>query len=469
MTAVLLARVETFGGRAAVAEVLRLAASERTPEYLLDTTNWISYDEAVALWRAGGHVTHHPQFARAVGEDAAHRLAASPVATMLRSLGSPENVYRQVPTTSAKFSTVSRLEATEAAPGFAELVAAAVDGLPRSAEHCAWTCGLLSCVPVLFGLAPALVEHDECEAMGASRCLYRVIWDADEASAQAESPAQLGALRQQLEAMKERLHSVFATASDLIAADDLDDVLARITDRAALEVRAIRYMLAVRATAGGKLHCHHRGFDGEGVAEYVDRVFAHHPSEHPASWLVVPVRSDRRDYGRLVAMSAPQQSFLPQERELFEVYARYAASALDGASALSEAKQRYDHSSALLSLARGRRRGRAARSPGAWPPRSPTSSSATASGCTCGTPAGVSSYAGPSGPAARPRARRCRTPAGPPPREARCTGCSRIPGTSLCSSTSSPAIPGCARSWATRDSWPRSSCRSPPPTRFSAC
>jgi diguanylate cyclase (GGDEF)-like protein len=352
MSAVLLARVETFGGRAAVAEVLRLAASERTLEYLLDTTNWISYDEAVALWRAGSHVTHHPQFARAVGEDAAHRLAASPVATMLRSLGSPENVYRQVPTTSAKFSTVSHLDATEATPGFAELVAAAVDGLPRSAEHCAWTCGLLSCVPVLFGLAPAVVEHDECEAMGASRCLYRVIWDADEARAQAESPAQLGALRQQLEAMKERLHSVFATASDLIAADDLDDVLARITDRAALEVRAIRYMLAVRVTAGGKLHCHHRGFEGEGVAEYVDRVFAHHPSEHPASWLVVPVRSDRRDYGRLVAMSAPQQSFLPQERELFEVYARYAASALDGASALAEAKHRYDQSSALLSLAR---------------------------------------------------------------------------------------------------------------------
>ena len=37
-----------------------------------------------------------------------------------------------------------------------------------------------------------------------------------------------------------------AAASDLIAADDLDDVVARITARAPLEVRASRYLLAVQ-------------------------------------------------------------------------------------------------------------------------------------------------------------------------------------------------------------------------------
>src|ERR1700756_5372632 len=76
MSAVLLARVDAFGGRDAVREALRLAGSRRTSEYLLDVTNWISYDEAVALWQAGARVTHHPQFARAVGVDAAHRLGS---------------------------------------------------------------------------------------------------------------------------------------------------------------------------------------------------------------------------------------------------------------------------------------------------------------------------------------------------------------------------------------------------------
>jgi diguanylate cyclase (GGDEF)-like protein len=66
----------------------------------------------------------------------------------------------------------------------------------------------------------------------------------------------------------------------------------------------------------------------------------------------VPVRSKRQDYGRLLAMYDRDQGFFPQERELIEVYARYAASALDGATSLMEAKQRYAQSSALLELAR---------------------------------------------------------------------------------------------------------------------
>ena len=351
MSAVLLARVHAFGGADAVAEVLRLAGSKRSREYLCDITNWIAYDEAVALWHAGAHVTHHPQFARAVGEDTTHRLGGSQVASVLRSLGSPENVYRAIATSTAEFSTVTKLELIDAGPGFADVIAAAAGGFPRSPEHCAWTCGLLTCGTVLFGQGPAVVEHDQCQAMGAPHCVYRVRWDV-EAEAADGSPEQIAALQHQLDAMTERLHSVFAAASDLIAADDLDDVLARITARAALEVRAVRYLLAVQVGPAGNLHCHHKGFEQEGVAEYVDELLHRRRATHPDSWLVVPVRSNRREYGWLLALRPAGQRFLAQERELFEVYAHYAATALDGASALMEAKRRSEQSSALLSLAR---------------------------------------------------------------------------------------------------------------------
>ncbi len=351
MSAVLLARVHAYGGADAVAEVLRRAGSERTAEYLTDITNWIAYDEAVALWQAGALVTHHPQFARAVGSDTARRLAGSQVSSTLRSLGTPENIYRAIATSSGEFSTVTRLEVADAGPGFADLTAVAVDGFPRSPEHCAWTTGLLTCGPVLFGVDPATVEHDECQTVGAPRCVYRISWNTKAQSVEG-SPEQIAALQHQLEAMKERLRSVFAAASDLIAADDLDEVLARITARAALEVRAIRYLLAVQVGPTGELHCHHKGFEQEGVAEYVDELLNRRPATHPDSWLVVPVRSNRREYGRLLALRGPGQGFLAQERELFEVYARYAATALDGASALMEAKRRSEQSSALLSLAR---------------------------------------------------------------------------------------------------------------------
>ncbi len=351
MSAVVLARVSAFGGPDAVAEVLRLAGSKRTPEHLLDITNWIAYDEAVALWRAGARVTHHPNFAQAVGEDAARRLAGSQVAATLRSLGSPENVYRAIATSSGEFSTVTKLRLSNAGPGLAEVVATAVEGFPRSTEHCAWTSGLLAAGTVLFGLEPAVVDHDECQAMGATRCVHRIRWDAEAADGDAAS-GQVAALQHQLDAMKERLSSVFAAASDLIAADDLDDVLARITARAALEVRAVRYLLAVQVGPNRELHCHHKGFEEEGVAEYVDELLHRRPSSYPDSWLAVPVCSNRHEYGYLLALRVAGQSFLDQERELFEVYARYAATALDGASALMEAKRRSEQASALLSLAR---------------------------------------------------------------------------------------------------------------------
>jgi diguanylate cyclase (GGDEF)-like protein len=352
MSAVLFARVHDYGGDVAVAEVLARAGSSRTLDELRDIGNWISYDEAVALWRAGALVTHHPEFAYVVGTDAAKRLNASPVATLLRSLGSPEKVYRQIAVTATKYSTVAMLDAVDCGPGFAEIVAAPARGFVRSADHCAWTRGLLSQPTVLFGLPPAHVEHERCAAFGAEACEYRVTWAAQDARANSESSEQIEQLRHQLAAMKERLRSMFATAGDLIGAARVEDVLARIAERAAFEVRAPRYLLAVQMNPDGGPQYHQRGIPADQVQSCAERLLETHPAAMPESWLVVPVRSGRRDYGRLLAMYDEGVRFFPEERELLEVYARYAASALDSAAALIEAEQRYRQSSALLELAR---------------------------------------------------------------------------------------------------------------------
>ena len=352
MSAVLLAEITELAGREAIPELLRVAGSSRTTDYLSDISNWISYDEAIALWRAGMQVSHNPQLPTLTGRRAARRLSSSPVAALLRSLGSPENIYRQITTTASKFSTVSRLDAVETGPGFAVLTSTPTDGFPRAAEHCAWTIGMLSTTTILFGMPPAHVEHDRCAALGAPECTYQITWRPDLVSEVTEAGDQLTALRQQLRGMQERLHSMFATASDLIATDDVGEVLARITNRAALEVRAPCYLLAVRLEEGGELQVHHRGFSPAEVSEHAEAILNRHPADHPDSWLVVPVRSRRRDYGRLLAASDSGERFFPQERELLEVYARYAATALDGAAALMEANRRYHQSSALLTLAR---------------------------------------------------------------------------------------------------------------------
>jgi diguanylate cyclase (GGDEF)-like protein len=353
LSAVLLAEIRHWGGEEAIPRLLRLAESPRNAAYLTDLTNWISYEQAVALWRAGMRLTHNPGFPELVGRRAAERLSSSAVATLLRSLGSPEKLYEQIALGAAKFSTVVRMDALDVKPGHAEISAVPVDGFSRSPEHCAWTLGLLSGAPMLFGIPRASVQHDRCAALGADACLYRVRWGSltQRAGEAPHMERELEALRGQLEGMQERLANVFATATDMIAADDIADVLARITDRAALQVRAPSYLLAVRMEPGDEVHCHHRGLDPADVPAAVERILAGGELAYPKSWLVVPVRSDRQEYGSLMAAFDSDVAFFPQERELLEVYARYAASALDGAAALTRANRRYGESSALLRLA----------------------------------------------------------------------------------------------------------------------
>jgi diguanylate cyclase (GGDEF)-like protein len=350
MSAVLIAEVKELGGPAAVAELMKLSGTQRSLEYLTDLANWISYDEAIALWRAGMRVTHNPQLPRVLGQRAAERLASSPVAAALRSLGSPGKVYEQVATSATTFSTVVRMEAVEMGDHTAVLTCEPVEGFERAPEHCAWTVGLLRASPILFGLEHAKVEHDECAALGAPQCIYRIRW-SDEPQHTGAAEPELDALRQQFDGLQERFNSLFAAASDLIAADEISDILARLTQRAAFEVRAPRYLLAVRL-ADGDVQVQQRGFDQAELSVHVDRMLDEQETEFPSSWLVVPVRSDRRYYGRLVAAFETDASFFPQERDLMEIFASYAASALDGASAVSEAKHRYDETSALLTLAR---------------------------------------------------------------------------------------------------------------------
>jgi diguanylate cyclase (GGDEF)-like protein len=353
LTAVLLARVRVHGGDEAVDRLLRDTRSLRSVAYLQDIGNWVSYDEAIALFRVGEDITGDPLFARRLGEDAVRQLTGSPVAALLRSLGSPEEVYRQMAPTAAKFSTVVAPDFPEVGPGYAELRFVARDGFPRDPRHCQWTRGLLTQPTVLFGLPPAHVEHAECAADGiVEGCRYRVSWDPEEAARMADPAAQVTALEAQVKALTERLQSVFATAGDLISSGDLKATLARITNRAALEVRAPHYLLAVRPTPGGELHCHHEGFEESEALEIAERLHSEDASTLPDSWLVVPVCSQRHDYGHMVARYDTGQRFFPQERELLELYARYAATALDSATALSESERLYRESTALLELAR---------------------------------------------------------------------------------------------------------------------
>ena len=325
-----------------------MAGAPYTAEHLDDVANWIWYDEAVALFEAAAELTGDSRIGLRTGEQAVRQHAGTPVATLLRSLGSPEAILEQVALAATKFSTVTDMRAVDVAPGRATVVAEARPGFDSHRLMCDFRLGLLSQPTALFGLPAARVEETRCRLRGDDNCIYEVTWDADDAASAADPQKLVTALESQLAAMAERLNSIYAAAKDLIAVDDLDVALARITERAATAVRAPKYLLAIR-TADGQVHAHHRGFIDEDPQAAATALLAdENPGADPTR-LVADVASMTRRYGRLMAVS-PAGAFFPHERELLEVYASYAATALDTATALDDSRRQYARSRALLEL-----------------------------------------------------------------------------------------------------------------------
>jgi diguanylate cyclase (GGDEF)-like protein len=349
MTAVMLPLLRAEAGEEAVTAVLERAGSTRSQAYLESTDNWISLPEAVALLDACCAVTGDAQFARRVGEEAVRRHAGTAVATLLRSLGSPEAVLGAIATTASKFSTTTEMAALESAPGFALVRARTRDAFAPHPLTCQWRSGLLSTITMLFGMPLAEVRETACQCHGAPACRYEIRWDADQAAVSADPQQRVTALEAQLLAMQDRLRGVFATASDLLSVDDLDIVLARIVERAAGTVRAPRYVLAVRPGGEAEHRLYTDGVthdDAQRIARAVER-----GDRLSGAVLAVEVASSRRHYGHLVALTDEGSHFFPQERELLELYAKHAAAVLDMATALDESARRHDHVSALLTLA----------------------------------------------------------------------------------------------------------------------
>jgi diguanylate cyclase (GGDEF)-like protein len=348
MTSVLLRTVRTLEGETGVSRMLAHAVTPHDAAFLENADNWISLDEAVALLEAGVHVTGDPQLGRRVGEQAVAQHAGTQVATMLRSLGSPEAVLHGIMTTAAKFSTVTEMTATETGPSHAVVHSRARDGFERHPLMCDWAKGLLSQACVLFGLPPARVEETECQAHGGLECRYVVSWDRELAEAAADPEQRVTALEAQVVAMSQRLESAYATASDLVSPDDIDTVLARIVERAADAVRAPGYVLAVHPDPGGEPLVFSEGVSSQAAARVVCSVGAASPA--PDGILCVEVASSRRQYGHLFALHPAGKSFFPQEKKLLSLYAKHAAAVLDTALALRESSRRHEHVSALLSL-----------------------------------------------------------------------------------------------------------------------
>jgi diguanylate cyclase (GGDEF)-like protein len=345
-TAGVLTYVRHHGGDDAVAEVLARAGLTHLAEELQDQGRWWSYDTRIRLFTAVTEVLGDPDTMFRVGAAAMRSGLAHSLVLVLRALGTPRQVFRSLPRTTAKFTTVSTMEVVEATATSATMALRLADGFAHSALDCAYARGLAITVPTIFGLPPGVIAHAECQTGDGRTCVYRITWEPRvrrwRRRRSRDADPELAALRGQLRTLQ-------SAASDLVASDDLDTVLHRIVARAGEAVLAPAHLLAVEAPDGGPPLVHGAGIPDDQLAVLAARLLA--GEDLGSAAVVVDVASARRRHGRLAAIYPAGDDSLTDEHTMLAAYAGHAAAALDLLIALEGARLEADRAGALLALA----------------------------------------------------------------------------------------------------------------------
>ena len=346
-TAGLLTYIGVQGGPGAVAEVVARSGVTATVEQLSDQSRWFSYGTRIRLFSAATEVLDDPDVMFQVGAAAMRSGLAHSLVLVLRTLGSPRQVFRRLPRTVSKFSTVSRLEILEATATSATAAMHLHEDYEHSALDCDFARGLLTTIPEIFGLRAATVTSAECRVGGSRSCVYTFTWERR--SRLRRRRGTDSATDRELAALRGQLRTLQSAATDLVGSDDLDTVLRQIVARAGEAVLALAHLLAVAAPGGGEPLVHSAGIpDGE-ARDLARRLLA--GDDLGPSAVVVDVASARRLHGRLAAVYPSAEASMDDEQAMLGAYAGHAAAALDLLFALDGARLEASRAGALLALA----------------------------------------------------------------------------------------------------------------------
>ncbi len=389
---VLINLVRAQVGDVGVAQALALAGDHRSFSTLGDFASWSSLTETVALFNAVALVTGDGAVGLHVGEQLLCSPDGTDFADRLRALHSPEVALKHVTPLLDHFESASEAVALEVVADHALIRVAPRYSATRHAHLCEMTRGLLSQVPALYGLDPALISEHECSARGGRYCLYAVSWEDRSAErdtlARAESPADrwdladedhadrkhqsgigsdtpvgvperleaeaaaeaaVARLNAEMDQMGTLLEGAFSTTLELLD-DDVDSLLSQIAARADAVIASPSYLLMIKVGPGTPIQLHHRGLEPDEAQVLAAELWREHPDDADGSRLIVDIASPRRRYGRLAEFLPPDSPGSSSEQRVLQLYAKYVATALDIFSALADAKRSDATARTLLSF-----------------------------------------------------------------------------------------------------------------------
>jgi diguanylate cyclase (GGDEF)-like protein len=321
-----------------VAELLRRCGETRTATELSDDTEWSSYTEFRRILEEAARMLGGAEHLADVSESDVTS-SMPEIAGMVQAFGSPAALFASMPDGESALARILQGRTEELGPAEYRLHVGLVDGYEPFPELCTHLGAVCTASIRLFGLRATCVE-EQCQRKGDELCSFRLAWDET-----ADLESQLHFARADADVVRKRLELFQQSIGDIVSSDDLDSVLRRVVRVGARSAMAPVFLLALEPGAWTTRHIYAVGVDDSEAAAVAARTLA----EPPDDTVVVEVTSAGRHYGHLLAVGTPP-ALTTSERPVMESYARLAATALDSAYALEEARRQAAAARALLDL-----------------------------------------------------------------------------------------------------------------------
>lgn len=345
--------IRRAGGDVAVERVLDAVGVG--DEDCLRGSSWWPREVKLALLEAASTTLDDPRVGWTIGASLFDHSVIPGTKLALRVLGSPQQVMRFLPRITTRFLFDAVMEATETTSTSARVRYRVEDGFRPHRLDCQYQEGMLSQIGPMFGLPPAKVVHVSCQVDGAEACTYEVRWQRYSLTPwrrrRRERHVELEVLREQAQAAIEDSAALRATIADLVSDVGLEAVLVRIGERAVDAGLAEGLILNVRGGPDASPIVWAHGVRGPALAEILEGLEPPIASL-PPKWFAVDVASFHGTYGQLVAVEPFDGVRIEEARVALEVYANYAALALDVDLAFEQARADRDLAESLLELGR---------------------------------------------------------------------------------------------------------------------
>jgi hypothetical protein len=228
--------------------LLRGADERRSAEELADPGTWSTYDQFRKLLETASSLFGGAAFLEIAAGSGLDDPTMPELTAMLQSLGSPDALLAMLTEAgSASLAPIVGISGHSTGPDEWRVELHLEDGYEPFREHCAWSVGLFTSIPQLFGFRADVVE-EACQCDGAPACVVRVRWSAE------NGPDTTAFLDQRNRLLAARLESLQETVADLVSGEDLDHVLTRILSSAARALHAPAFVLVLAADAPTDRH-----------------------------------------------------------------------------------------------------------------------------------------------------------------------------------------------------------------------